>query len=89
MTISASPLSTKASVVPGGGVLIGWSNDGGDAAPALDAEVALAATPGRCRPNPPGLEVPSPGQQLQLAWVDRHGRVSARSATIEVTEATP
>ncbi|MBL8620755.1 MAG: hypothetical protein JNK64_05600 [Myxococcales bacterium] len=206
LTISASPLSTKATVVPGGGVLIGWSNDGDDDAPALDAvgrwgftagtpsvaakaevlapgltvirpastgarrltlrddhgkkqvavtivrkaprplpapvatvetrrfnggprggssasavarfaavpggavaviaydargnalawarvggsrEVGLASTPGRCRPNPPGLDVPSAGQQLQLAWVDRHGRVSARSATIEVTEATP
>lgn len=206
VTISAAPLSTKATIVDGGGVLVGWRNDGGDDEPALDAvgswgftagtpsvaakvealapgltlvrpastavrrltlrddhgkkqvavtiarkaprplpapvatvetrrfsggprggssasavarfasvpanavaviaydargtplawarvggsrEVGLASTPGRCRPNPPGLDVPSAGQQIQLAWVDRHGRVSARSATIEVTEATP
>lgn len=46
--------------------------------------ISLVATPGRCRQSPDGMLIPEPGTRVQLAWVDRLGRLSPRSKPIRV-----
>lgn len=46
--------------------------------------VRVYRTPGRCGDEPDGLRAPAVGQQVELAWVDRGGRLSPRSPTLGV-----
>ncbi|MCE9576167.1 MAG: hypothetical protein K8W52_23665 [Deltaproteobacteria bacterium] len=49
-------------------------------------EIAVPAydSPGRCGAEPPAMTPAAAGDMVTLAWVDRFGRVSARSAPIQV-----
>ena len=47
-------------------------------------QATLYAAPGRCEEKPSGMRGVGAGGKVQLAWVDRLGRVSPRSASITV-----
>ena len=87
-------IATLASIPAGAVAIVVFPADDDDHAPALSwarvggsSTVAVATTPGRCSPNPPGTRVPGVGEQVRLAWVDRHGRLSAESPPITTTAA--
>jgi hypothetical protein len=42
--------------------------------------------PGRCGTEPDGMRAPAGGAVVELAWVDRFGRLSPRSAQVTVDE---
>ena len=46
--------------------------------------ILLYQSPGRCGIAPPGTQSPGVGADVQLAWVDRFGRVSAKSSAVTV-----
>jgi len=46
--------------------------------------VTLYASPGRCNTLPPNMQAPTQGESVQLAWVDRFGRLSPKSSAVTV-----
>lgn len=51
---------------------------------APGVQATLYAAPGRCEEKPSGMRGVPVGGEVQLAWLDRFGRVSPRSAPIKV-----
>jgi hypothetical protein len=50
--------------------------------------LTVYSSPGRCSSVAPGTQAPSAGQKVEVAWVDRFGRMSPHSAPVEATEAS-
>jgi hypothetical protein len=50
------------------------------------AVLGVYSSPGRCSQNPPGMEAPSAGQSIEVAWVDSFGRISPHSNAVTVSE---
>lgn len=46
--------------------------------------VTLYTSPGRCGTVPPSMQAPTQGESVQLAWVDRFGRLSPKSSAVTV-----
>ena len=77
---AAIPAGAYGLVLYRGDVALSWHRiDKPDA-----TEVLAFRSPGRCGTQPPAMAPAAAGDTVTLAWVDRFGRVSARSAPITV-----